>query len=321
MGFHEVRFPVDISYGSRGGPGYRTGVVQLDSGAETRFSRWATARRKYDVSYGVKTMTQLAALTSFYMARMGAANSFRYKDFADCTSHSSHHHLTESGITAADQLLGVGNGVKTDFQLLKRYEPGPYERVRNITKPVSGTVRVALAGVEQVSGWVVDLTTGIVTFSTAPGAGVEVRAGFQFDVPVRFDESADDAMQASIDDFNSGAMQSLMLIEVLDEHAVEDAFFYGGANEQAISSTYLLSILNGRVQVFEAEVDNVRVRLPEAEGLPLGGPLFWIVNAGSSNTILLSEGEVTLVSIEPGEVVTVLLTEDAGGTRHWVVFG
>ena len=47
--------------------------------------------------------------------------------------------------------------------------------VRTITKPVAGTVKVYLDGVEQLSGWSVDTTTGLVTFGTAR-PGVEVTA-------------------------------------------------------------------------------------------------------------------------------------------------
>ena len=36
-------------------------------------------------------------------------------------------------------------------------------------------------------GYTVDLTTGIVTFTVAPGAGVAVTSDYDFDVPVRFD--------------------------------------------------------------------------------------------------------------------------------------
>jgi uncharacterized protein (TIGR02217 family) len=55
------------------------------------------------------------------------------------------------------------------------------------TRPVSGSVTIGLGGILQASGWTVDLDTGIVTFATPPGAGVAVSAGFQFDVPARFD--------------------------------------------------------------------------------------------------------------------------------------
>ncbi len=38
MSFHDVRFPTDISYGSSGGPGFSTAIIEVDSGAEERIS-------------------------------------------------------------------------------------------------------------------------------------------------------------------------------------------------------------------------------------------------------------------------------------------
>jgi uncharacterized protein (TIGR02217 family) len=48
-------------------------------------------------------------------------------------------------------------------------------------------VQLYLDSLEQLSGWSVDTTTGLVTFGTPPVLGVEVTADFEFDVPVRFD--------------------------------------------------------------------------------------------------------------------------------------
>jgi uncharacterized protein (TIGR02217 family) len=53
--FHEIRFPVDIARGSRGGPERKTDIVTLGSGREERNIRWASSRRKYDAGYGIKS--------------------------------------------------------------------------------------------------------------------------------------------------------------------------------------------------------------------------------------------------------------------------
>ena len=57
--FHEVQFPVDISYGAVGGPSYSTGVITSMSGGEQRGQHWAQSRIKYDVSQNVKKKEQL----------------------------------------------------------------------------------------------------------------------------------------------------------------------------------------------------------------------------------------------------------------------
>ena len=206
MAFHEVRFPDDISRGARGGPERRTQVVELASGDEERNASWANSRRRYDAAYGIRRSDDLAAVIAFFEARNGRLHGFRWKDWGDHRSG-----LPSAPVTAIDQVLGTGDGETTAFELVKRYESGVQAWVRRIVKPVAGSVRVALAGVEQVSGWSVDATTGAVTFTTAPGAGVLVTAGFEFDVPVRFDS---DRLDVTWDLDRLGSIASIPLIEV-----------------------------------------------------------------------------------------------------------
>jgi uncharacterized protein (TIGR02217 family) len=206
MGFHEVRFPDDISRGARGGPERRTQVVELASGDEERNASWADSRRHYDAAYGIRRADDLAAVIAFFEARNGRLHGFRWKDWGDHRSG-----LPSAPTTPIDQVLGTGDGDTTAFQLVKRYESGSQAWVRRILKPVAGTVRVTLGGVEALSGWAVNATTGIVTFDTAPAAGLLVTAGFEFDVPVRFDT---DRLDVTWDLDRLGSIASIPLIEV-----------------------------------------------------------------------------------------------------------
>jgi uncharacterized protein (TIGR02217 family) len=206
MTFHDIRFPDDISFGSVGGISFSTTVVTADSGFEQRNSNWEQARAQYNVAYGVRTPAQLETLLAFFRARRGRAHAFRFKDWADCLSCS-----IEGTLTPIDQTLGVGDGVRTDFQLTKTYISGGVDFVRPITKPVSGTVRVALLATELTSGWSVNLSAGMITFTAPPAAGVPVRAGFAFDVPVRFEA---DTLQTSLDAYGIGSAQKVGLVEV-----------------------------------------------------------------------------------------------------------
>ncbi|HDR28691.1 DUF2460 domain-containing protein, partial [Rhodovulum sp.] len=182
MAFHEVRFPDNISRGARGGPERRTQIVELASGDEERNASWANSRRRYDVAYGIRRADDLAAVVAFFEARNGRLHGFRFKDWADYKSG-----LPSQAPGPQDQVIGEGDGSRTAFQLVKRYVSGAQEWTRTITKPVAGTVRVALSGTEQTGGWSVDTTTGVLNFDTAPASGVAITAGFEFDVPVRFD--------------------------------------------------------------------------------------------------------------------------------------
>lgn len=197
MAFVDVQFPTDISYGSAGGPEYATDVVASASGFEQRNVNWSEARARYNVAHGVKTKAQLDALIAFFRARKGRAHGFRFKDWTD--------------YQVSGEALGTGDGTRTQFQLVKHYASGSVTETRTITKPVSGTVLIYKNAVLQSSGVSVDATTGVVTFTTAPAAGVVVTATFEFDVPVRFDT---DKLSASLDAYGIHSWLDIPLVEV-----------------------------------------------------------------------------------------------------------
>lgn len=204
--FHETQFPANISYGSRGGPRRLTQVVTLKSGFEERNQTWQHSRRKYDASVGLRNITDLHEVLRFWEARRGQLYGFRWKDWADYKSN-----FGKAVPSDTDVILDTGDGVKTAFQLVKRYEDGGEEYIRPITKPVVGTVIVSLDDVSQPTGWTLDSTTGIITFASAPGNGVVVKAGFEFDVPARFDA---DELSISLDAFEAGTLPAIDVIEI-----------------------------------------------------------------------------------------------------------
>jgi len=207
MAFHEIRFPDNISRGARGGPERRTQIVELASGDEERNASWANSRRRYDAAYGVRRADDLAAVVAFFEARNGRLYGFRWKDWGDYKS------CLPSGIpSATDQPIGTGDGATTAFQLIKAYISGAQTWTRAITKPVAGTVTVALDGIDQASGWSLNTTTtGLVTFTAPPPGGGAITAGFEFDVPVRFDT---DQLDVIHDIERLGSITSIPLIEV-----------------------------------------------------------------------------------------------------------
>ena len=206
MAFHEVRFPDNISRGARGGPERRTQIVEMASGDEERNGSWADSRRRYDASYGIRKADDLVAVTAFFEARRGRLYGFRWKDWADYKSG-----LPSASPAAIDQPIGTGNGMATSFQLVKLYTSGAQSWTRTITKPVAGTVALALNGVPQITGWTVNTITGVLTFASAPAASVAITAGFEFDVPVRFDT---DTLDVTLDFERLGSITSIPLIEV-----------------------------------------------------------------------------------------------------------
>lgn len=208
MGFHEIRFPANLSFGSVGGPERRTEVVTLANGFEERNTPWAHSRRRYDAGVGLRSLDDVEALIAFFEARRGRLFGFRWKDWSDYKSCLPSHE-----VDFRDQIIGVGDGQTATFQLTKRYQSGLEDYVRPIVKPVRGTVRIGLSGdalVETVN-YSVDYQRGLVTFFEAPDIGAEVSAGFEFDVPVRFDT---DSIQTSVASFQAGEVPTVPVVEV-----------------------------------------------------------------------------------------------------------
>lgn len=322
MAFHEVRLPEQISYGSRGGPGYNTQIFTLDGGYEVRSQRWARARRQYDLRYGVLRYrsisdqeSTLQLLYEFYLARSGSLNGFRMKDHMDFTS------AADGVATPAtdDQLIGIGDGSETEFQLVKAYESGSQRIVRDIRKPVMGTVVVEVDGTPLAdSAFSVNFTTGVVTLDTAPGSGEDVKAGFEFDVPVRFGEGVDQRLLLSLDAFESGSAQ-VEVVELLEDYVTAQDFFYGGSKDVWMPTSITMD-MTSRVWNLSTGSSGKYARLPDPTLLPPGGPYFFItVEAGTPSIELQAPDGTALVTIAGGEGVTVYLAQDASLNKLWYV--
>ncbi|MFN3823602.1 MAG: TIGR02217 family protein [Pseudorhodobacter sp.] len=208
MGFHEIRFPANLSFGSVGGPERRTEIVTLVNGFEERNTPWAESRRRYDAGLGLRSLDDVETLIAFFEARRGQLHGFRWKDWADYKSGRASKPVEET-----DQILGVGDGQRREFALVKTYRSGDETYVRPIRKPVAGSVIVALEGDRKVEtlDYSVDAATGLVHFVTPPDTGVIVTAGFEFDVPVRFDT---DRIQTSVASFRAGDVPSVPVVEL-----------------------------------------------------------------------------------------------------------
>lgn len=208
MAFHEIRFPVNISLGSIGGPERLTEVVTLANGFEERNTPWVNSRRHYQAGFGVQSMDDIQTLVSFFESRRGRMHGFRWKDWSDyksCLPSRTPSHI--------DQFIGVGDGENTKFQLRKIYSSGEQSYTRIINKIVFGSTLVAIEGVEKLEGqeFRVDINTGVVEFVIPPDIGVRITAGFEFDVPVRFDT---DEIMVSVTSFQAGEPPEVPIIEV-----------------------------------------------------------------------------------------------------------
>ena len=208
--FHDVRFPVAISFGATGGPERRVEIVSLTSGREKRNLRFSQSRRHFDAGTGVRSLTDLHEIIAFFEARRGPLHGFRFRDPFDMKSCAP-----EGTPDPTDQLIGLGDGARTDFQIVKRYGDGEDAYVRIIAKPVAGTVKVSVAGEElSPEEFVVDHNTGIISvlLDAVPQEGQEVRAGYAFDVPARFDT---ERLAISLTAFKAGQIPSIPIVEIV----------------------------------------------------------------------------------------------------------
>lgn len=194
MAFDNVRLPEQIERDSKTIPRFQTSVVTLGRGAEQRNVDWAIQRSRFDISYGIQDEDDYHEVRDFFYARLGKARGFLFKDWSD--------------YKAKNQLLGIGNGVQTTFQLVKRYVSS-VTYIRTILAPVDGTVKAYINGV--LTPVSVNLLTGQITFLSPPAASTAITAEFEFDVPVRFDV---DELPIQIHIFSAASIGSIELVEL-----------------------------------------------------------------------------------------------------------
>jgi len=201
-----TRFPDNVSYGSSGGPGFKTEIFEGHTGVEARDIQWSIAKARYDVSYGIRDKADMDTVRAFFYAHRGRAVGFRFKDWGD--------------FELVNEEIGTGDAATTVFQVTKRYSAGPSanDYVRTIKKLVTGTVSIEVdgnpitigGGATQVA---VNYNTGVLTFgaSAVPGSGLAITVTGEFDVPVRFDT---DNMQARHTGFQIEDWGSIPLVEL-----------------------------------------------------------------------------------------------------------
>ncbi|MBO0134562.1 TIGR02217 family protein [Agrobacterium burrii] len=208
--FHEVRFPLRLALGVSGGPVRRTDIVNLSNGRENRNQRWKNARRAYDAGSGIRSVADLYEVLAFFEARRGELYGFRFRDPVDFKSCPP-----GEAPAATDQRIGTGDGATAQFPLVKTYADAGGSFTRRVEKPVEGSVVVSVEGVRvPPADMSVDSVTGMVTFRAGkvPPAGAVIRAGFEFDVPVRF---AIDRIDVNLTAFEAGRIPSIPLMEIL----------------------------------------------------------------------------------------------------------
>ena len=199
-----VRLPVDVEKEAVGGPVWNTDVVIGGSGFVSTNQRWERPLYRFDISYGIQTLADLNDVRDVFMGARGRAYGFRFKDWADYE------------IPLITNVIGTGDGVETAFQIYKVYNHTVRPFSRKITRPVSGTMEVQVAGVPYTegagaTGYSVNYSTGIITFNVAPPNLDAIYCKCQFDVPVMF---SDDSLMLTLFTEDAGLIEQIMIQEV-----------------------------------------------------------------------------------------------------------
>lgn len=317
MAFHDVSLPDGFEYQAISGAGFSTIIQETASGHEFRVARQAQGRHRFRLRKALQTATEAQAIKAFGLGRRGSLHSFKLKDWADYTTHAD----GISAATNADVIIGTGDGTETTFQLIKVYDSSgsaPYQRTLSL--PVSGTVVVSVDGASS-SAFSVS-SNGEVVMDSAPTAGQVIRAGCQFDVPVRFASEVDAFMQLQASGYQIWDIPQLDCVEVLGEVEQPERWFAGGATDHGAVTVPQTLRLNGGMFHSFTPGSALNVYLPPVSRIPGGGQIFVIhCKTGSSGTLQLVDESGTNVgsAISAGSTKTVALARGST-TATWVVY-
>ena len=312
MGFHDVTYPLEVAYGATSGIAHNTVVISLDSWQEQRIVRNNSFRKVFDARTGINTRDNAMVLRNFVAARRGDAHSFKVFDHIDNTTAVN----GRDAPTNLDQSLGTGDGATVDFQLHKRYGDDNYGVYWNITKPDDGSVVVALDGANQTSGWSVDLTTGIITFDTAPLADVAVTAGCRYHVPCRFGSDVSEALEHELADVDITEVGSIPIIEDPLTANVADEYDYGGAQEVSLATTTVMNLLTRFTYLSGSNAGNAK--LPPVAALEPGGPYLAFYNATGGTVTVVDDSDTTVGTIADATTATLWLAL-ISGVKTWTL--
>lgn len=327
MTFHDIELPRKYSFGSSVSEIGNTAVLQLSGGQEQRIERWNGTRILANLGFGLRDYAELQELLVFKRARGHRAHTFRFWnpfDFSTGAGNSPSNTST-SEVSSSDVLLATGDGTTVAFQLVKRYTSGFETNVKTVTKPIEGTVKVAVAGVDLVldTDFTVNYETGVITITgTAPSALEDVTAGFQYNEEVRFES---DELAVKVDSFKRGeVVGGLRVISVLPYSVINDDFAFRGSSTPTFGADLELTSLHGALVNLDPQTSGLKLKLPPVAGYPRGGPHWKVRNLSATDTfdVTDSAGNVLFTAEVAGDsqrrdVFEIWLTLGTS-TNEWV---
>ena len=206
--FHDVRLQDIVNIRAGGSLEYSTQILTTASGFEHRNGRWAQPRRRYELHFGTRRIGELRAISRFFRARKGRLHGFLWRDQLDYRSHNR-----ASGTQATDQPMRRLRADGRVWAFYKGLRQAPtHPKFRRIFKPLAASVRLAHRGqLISPAQYAVHAAEGVIVFAAAHARTEDVTAGFDFDVPVRFDA---DQLEIQLTSSAAGTCAPLALVEL-----------------------------------------------------------------------------------------------------------
>jgi len=213
-GFHEVVFPEDVSWGSQGGPMFKTHVFPTFRGLERRNIEWAQPIMRFNVAYGLRTDVNMMRVIDFFNARQGAATGFRYKNWVN--------------YEVVNAPIATGDGVSRRLPLYKFYGfQGArfYKRLRKIERGSVVSVQANNEPLVEGIDFSIDYDAGEIALVDDLQYGSPVYAQrLGFHEPVRFDT---DSIQSVIEAYNTQSLEQFSLIGIRADFRAGSVFAPG----------------------------------------------------------------------------------------------
>lgn len=198
-------------------PMFNNTLVESGSGDEDANENWSNARHRFRLPKGIRSLDAYNDLLAHWYIMRGTARLFPFRDPMDFASVPVDCENVVPQVTWSDQQIGVGDGVTQNFQLIRTYTVGSETYERIIELPEVSTVLVSMNNADPATflggPYVVTVTRqgGNVRIQPAPPAGVVIRAGYLFDVPVRYEQ--DDTLDGINEAFRLHGFADLTLVE------------------------------------------------------------------------------------------------------------
>lgn len=193
-------------------PRWSTQITTVASGDEQANQRWAHPLQTFVLPQAVRKFADYAAVAAHWYAMRGPFHTWPFRDPLDFASVTLAQPNVVPTISGYDQIIATGDGETTEFQLTKTYARGNQSYARPIFLPLDGFVILSIDDGAEFPALTPTRPGGVVTLSDPLPEGSVLKAGFYFDVEVRFE--SDDTFSGIVRDWQVGGYADITLQEV-----------------------------------------------------------------------------------------------------------